>query len=129
MFNGLSPKSSPYTLRRRIRDIISQSSNQILTFFNAPGFVTPIDYADRVTGDYISIRINKYFTVISVNNRDYYFRRFTGKFDGTGYVVRRPTIEESVCYILAHTPELTHPLSPWGRLKLKMQSIGRGCFR
>jgi len=86
----------------------------------------PINYADRISGDYISIRINKYFTVISVNNRNYYFQRATGKFDGTGYVMRRPTIEESVCYILGRTHESTRPLSPWGRLKLRLQSIGRG---
>ena len=127
MFNGLPPKSSPYTLRRRIRDITSKFPNQILTLFNVPGFVTPIEYADRVTGDYISIRIDKYFTVISVNNRDYYFRRLTGEFDGTGFVMRRPTIEESVCCILGHTPELIRPLSLWGRLKSRLQSIGWGC--
>ena len=121
-------KSSPYTLRRRLRDLPFGLLRLFFTLFNIPGFVKPLEYADRVTGDYISIRISPRFTVFSVNNRDYYFRRFTGKFDGTGYVRCRPTIEESVCYILGHTPESTRPLSLWGRLRIKMQSIGRGCF-
>lgn len=123
---NIPPKSSPYTLSRCIWDIISQFPNQILTFLNAPGFIRGIEYPDRVTGDYISIRVNKRFTVISVNNRDYYFRRLTGKFDGTGYVVRRSTIQEQLCCILDHTPESTRPLSLWGRLKELLLSIDWG---
>ncbi|MBA7665720.1 hypothetical protein ES703_73794 [subsurface metagenome] len=74
-----------------------------------------------------TIELNQ-FNRISVNNRDYYFRRYTGKFDGTGYVMRRPTIEEFVCYILGHTPELTHALSLLGRLKQSLRSIDWGCW-
>lgn len=121
-----APESSPYTLTRHFRDIIHQLPSQILAFLNAPGFIRGIEYSDKVTGDYISIRVNKRFTVISVNNRDFYFRRLTGKFDGTGYVVRRPTIQEQLCCILGHTPESTRPLSLWGRLKQLLPSIDWG---
>lgn len=120
-------QSSPYTFQRRLRDLPPSILRYLFTLFNIPGFVKPIEYADRKTGDYISVRVSPRFTVVSINNRDYYFRRFTGGFDGTGYVVRRPTIEESLCCILAGSHVSTHPLSLWGRLKLALQSIGRGC--
>lgn len=126
MISGTPPLSSPYTLRRRIRDAVVSFPKWLYTLFNVPGFVSPIDYPDRVTGDYIRIRVNQRFTVISVNNRDYFFRRLTGRFDGTGYAVCNPTTEEQLYYILDDTLESTHPLSLWGRLKALLRSIGRG---
>lgn len=125
---SLPPSSSPYTFRRRIRDIIFQFPNQLLTLINAPGFVVPIDFTDKVTGDYIRIRVTSRFTVISVNHRDYWFRRLAGKFDGTGYSVCEPTIGEQLDCILVNTLGLTHPPALWGRLKKLLQSIGWGCF-
>ena len=126
MFNEL--QSSPYTLCRRIKDIIYHLPNQILTLINAPGFVREIEYPDWVTGDNIRIKVGKYFTVISVNHRDYWFRRADGKFDGTGYSYCVP-IEESVDCILDCIPVSIRLLSFWGRLRLLLQSIGRGCFQ
>jgi hypothetical protein len=48
------------------------------------GFVQPISYQDLVTGDLIEIRVSALFTTLSINGRDYYFKRLTGRFDGTG---------------------------------------------
>ena len=121
-------QSSPYTFQRRLQDLPPSILRHLFTLFNIVGFVKPTEYVDRVTGDYISVRISPTFTVISINNRDYYFKRFTGRFDGTGYVVRRPTIEESIYCISGCIPESMHPLSVWGRLKLLLQSIDWGCF-
>lgn len=118
---------SRYSIRSRLRDIIFQFPNRLLTLINAPGFVAPIDFADKVTGDYIHIRVTSRFTVITVNHRDYWFRRLTGKFDGTGYSVCKPTIEEQLCCILGDIPESVRPLSLWGRLKKLLQSIDWGC--
>lgn len=48
------------------------------------GIVKPFKVDDLVTGQHLEIRISPSFTTISVDGRDYYFRRFTGVFDGTG---------------------------------------------
>ena len=52
LIDDTPPLESPYTLQRRISDILHRLPNKILTFFGAPGFVMPFEHADRVTGDY-----------------------------------------------------------------------------
>lgn len=44
---------------------------------------------DALTGNHVRVSIGSLFTVISVNGRDYYFDRLTGRFGGTGSVVTR----------------------------------------
>ena len=128
MINSLAPQASSYCIRKRIRDAITRFISWIYAFLKLPGFVRSIDYSDRVTGDYIRIHVGRRFTILTVNNRQYWFRRFTGRFDGTGYVVCSPTTQEQLDCILADTHVSAHSLSLWGRLKLKFQSIGWGCF-
>ena len=120
-------QSSPYTLRRRIRDTVTYSPNWLYTLLGIPGFVQPIDYPDIVTGNRIRVKVGRRFTVVTVNNRDYYFRRLTGIFDGTGYSYCISN-EESLDCILGRIPESKPLLSLWGRLKLKMRSIDWGCW-
>jgi hypothetical protein len=98
------PKSSPYHLGRRMKDIILQIPLLLITLIRLPGFVRSIDYADKLTGDRIRIRVNRSYTIISVNHRDYWFRRSTGKFDGTGYSYCVPSAESLDC-ILGRTLE------------------------
>ncbi len=48
------------------------------------GLVKPLVFDDLVTGQHLEIRVSEFFTTISVDGRDYYFRRLNGAFDGTG---------------------------------------------
>lgn len=57
---------------------------RLLYRFSAPGLVQSLDFHDQVTGSHIRIHPGMGFTIISVNNRDYWFSRLTGKFDGAG---------------------------------------------
>jgi len=45
-----------------------------------------MDLVDRVTGQEIKLTVGDLFVRLSIDGRDYYFDRFTGKFDGTGSV-------------------------------------------
>lgn len=56
----------------------------ILNRFKIPGLVEEIEYIDNITSQKISIKTKSLFTVISIDGRDYYFNRLSGKFDGTG---------------------------------------------
>ena len=56
----------------------------VLNRISILGFVRPVEIHDSVTGQHIRISVGRYFTVISVDGRDYYFRRLTGRLDGTG---------------------------------------------
>lgn len=63
-------------LRERIGNLLNRR--------RVPGFVQPMSLDDPVTGQRIEITVSPLFTTVSVNGRDYFFRRLTGKFDGTG---------------------------------------------
>lgn len=117
------PKFSRYCIARRIKDTILRLAEWLCSLLNLPGFVRPIDYPDKVTGDRIQIRIGRRYTVITVNNRDYWFRRVTGAFDGAGYTFCDSTGASLDC-ILADIHVSGSPLSWWGRLSRLLRSRG-----
>ncbi len=49
-----------------------------------PGVIKEGQIDDSVSGHHIMVRVGLLFTCLSVNGRDYYFSRLSGKFDGTG---------------------------------------------
>lgn len=57
-----------------------------LNRLSVPGLLRPMLYDDPVTGDRVQVSIGSRFTVLTVNGRDFYFRRLSGEFDGTGMV-------------------------------------------
>ena len=61
-----------------------ESVGSLLCRLGLPGFIKQLNYDDPLTGQQISISSSSLFTKLSVNGRDYYFDRITGKFDGTG---------------------------------------------
>jgi hypothetical protein len=73
----------------RARMLLARIANRL----GFPGCIGSIVLDDPVTGRHLEIRPGLLFTVISVNGRDYYFRRFSGKYDGTGMCrcVKRPS--------------------------------------
>ena len=46
-------------------------------------FIRPFAYEDPETGDRITVSVSDLYTKLSVNERDYFFVRETGTFDGT----------------------------------------------
>lgn len=68
----------------RLREAIGGALNRIMV----PGAVRPMVYDDPVTGDRIQVNTDSLFTVLTVNGRDYYFKRLSGRFDGTGTCCR-----------------------------------------
>jgi hypothetical protein len=56
----------------------------LLKWLRVPGFIRGAQIEDQVSGQRLQIRVGSLFTRISINDRDYYFRRLSGKFDGTG---------------------------------------------
>ena len=48
------------------------------------GRVADLEYNDLVTGNHIRVHNSERYVRFSVNDRDYFFNRDTGKFDGTG---------------------------------------------
>lgn len=69
---------------RRARQWLHEASLNLLHLVGAPGVIRAMRCEDPVTGQSIQVRVDKRFTVLSVNGRDYYFRRITGKLYGAG---------------------------------------------
>ena len=53
--------------------------------------IKPFEYVDRLTGDKISIRVSPFYTILAINQREYYFLPETGEFDGTSM----PSVQSS----------------------------------
>jgi hypothetical protein len=56
----------------------------LLNKMGIPGAVREVSIDDKATGQYIQVSTGRLFTRLSVNGRDYFFNRLTGRFDGTG---------------------------------------------
>ena len=84
MNESASPQSGTYTLWQRWKDAAALALGRAASAARIPGAVQPFDYADSVTGDRVRIRVEAGHTVIAVNSREYWFRRWSGAFAGTG---------------------------------------------
>ena len=67
-------------VRLRVREWSGALANKV----GLPGAVQSVDIYDDVSGQSLTVRSSPLFTRISVNGRDYYFSRISGRFDGTG---------------------------------------------
>jgi len=63
---------------------VTYAIGHILNRIGTPGLVRETTINDELTGASLSIRVSKYFTVISVDGKDFYFKRLSGKYDGSG---------------------------------------------
>ncbi len=55
-------------------------------------FIKPFDYSDPETGDRIAISVSDLYTKLSVNDREYYFVRENGTFDGAATAMHKGPI-------------------------------------
>jgi len=67
-------------LKSRIRQCVGK----ILGHMQLPGMIASTTINDSFSGQRLEIKVGVICTRISINGRDYYFSRFSGKFDGTG---------------------------------------------
>ena len=57
---------------------------RLLNKLRVPAPIQPIEINDEVTKQRVVVAVDDLFVRISVDGRDYYFDRLTGRFDGTG---------------------------------------------
>ena len=84
IFSEGRPGTSGANIWQRYRSLLKIFFCRRLNNLKIPGFVRSMEYKDELTGQYIRIEVQVLFTRISINGRDYYFRRLSGRFDGTG---------------------------------------------
>jgi hypothetical protein len=71
-------------LFQRVWDTLRIWLGNALNRAGVPGMVKETIIPDEVTGAIVRIKTNPLYTVVSIDGRDYYFHRFTGRFGGTG---------------------------------------------
>jgi hypothetical protein len=67
-------------LKLRARALLGRLANWIGT----PGAIAPTEINDAMTGQQITVAVEALLVRLTVNGRDFYFNRMTGRFDGTG---------------------------------------------
>lgn len=50
--------------------------------------IRPFKLQDKLTGQKIEIKTTPYYSILSINSREYYFTKETGEFDGTSFQVK-----------------------------------------
>ena len=55
------------------------------TRLGMPGLIQETSIHDALTGQKLEVSIGALFTKLCVNGRDYYFRRCSGAYEGTGF--------------------------------------------
>jgi hypothetical protein len=86
-FTGKHPPILGASWLEKIRGELKQGLGRFLNVLRFPGLVKPLEIHDTLTGTYIQVRVSGFFTVISIDGRDFYFKRLTGKYDGSGMSV------------------------------------------
>jgi len=82
--HGDSQQNHGRSLLGYLRILVSECLGRLLNRLGVAGAVKPMKISDSLTGQKMEIRVGLLFTRISVNGRDYYFNRLSGRFDGTG---------------------------------------------
>jgi hypothetical protein len=69
---------------QRLKERLRQLAGQMLSRLGAPGAIANAEIKDALTGQELSVTVGTCYVRLSVDGRDYYFDRLTGRFDGTG---------------------------------------------
>ena len=64
----------------KIRDLYQE--------FGCTAVIRPFTHKDEVSGQTISVTISPQYSILRVGDREYYFMRETGAFDGTSTAAR-----------------------------------------
>ena len=51
--------------------------------FGCTAVIRPFTHRDEVTGQTVSVTISPHYSILTVGEREYYFKRESGAFDGT----------------------------------------------
>lgn len=60
-------------------------TGRFLNWLGVPGFIRPMEmYDELITHSLLQVRVTPLFTIVTVDGKDFYFYRISGKYDGTG---------------------------------------------
>jgi hypothetical protein len=66
------------------RSRVKVGLGRLLNKLGVPAAIQPMEITDEITKQHLAVAVDDLFVRVSVDGRDYYFDRLTGRFDGTG---------------------------------------------
>lgn len=69
---------------RRIAPWLRKGCGRLAHSLRLPGAIRPTVVNDPVTGRRIEVAVDAFYVTINIDGRDFYFRRCSGAYDGTG---------------------------------------------
>jgi hypothetical protein len=66
------------------RSRVKAGVGRLLNKMRVPAAIQPVEIVDKVTNQHVVVAVDELFVTVSIDGRDYYFDRITGRFDGTG---------------------------------------------
>jgi hypothetical protein len=67
-----------------IKGRLREALGRLATRLGLPGAMQPIELLDEATGQHIGVTVGTLTVRLSVNGRDFYFDRLTGRYVGAG---------------------------------------------
>lgn len=67
-----------------IRRVTREKMARCFQLLKAPGLIKEFEYVDPVTDQTTYLTTTSNYSILSIGDRQFYFDRITGKFDGTG---------------------------------------------
>lgn len=83
--SGVEDIGGPEVTLARLRDFAARTAHRL----GLPGAIRDMSIKDELSGQRLAVQVGAKFVKLSVDGRDYYFDRLTGRYAGTGAVVCR----------------------------------------
>jgi hypothetical protein len=68
------------SLRAWVRRMVGRMAHGL----RLPGAIRPVTVDDPTTGHRLEVTVDATYVVLKIDGRDYYFRRVSGEYDGSG---------------------------------------------
>jgi hypothetical protein len=75
-------------LRFRLRDAWRESFGWVLEKMHSPAKIKEFEYVDPITNETVYLSTGKRYSVLHVGDKQFFFSRLTGQFDGTGTLLQ-----------------------------------------
>ena len=73
---------------RLIRRQINYGISHLLNWLGVPGFIKPMTFFDLVLQEQITVKNSRFYTILSIGDRAFYFYRLSGGYDGSSSRIR-----------------------------------------
>jgi hypothetical protein len=67
---------------------VGEKMRDLYQEFGCTAVIRPFTHQDEITGQTVAVMISPQYSILRVGDREYYFKRENGEFDGTSIAAR-----------------------------------------